>query len=70
MKDSTFITRVALRNYKSIAACDGQLRPVMFRLALTARVSATSSTLCSSLPMFYIERKFMPRPTENHFKNE
>ena len=30
MKDSTFITRVALRNYKSIAACDVQLRPLMF----------------------------------------
>ena len=30
MKDSTFITRVALRNYKSIASCDVQLRPLMF----------------------------------------
>ena len=30
MKKSTFITRVALRNYKSIAACDVQLRPLMF----------------------------------------
>ena len=30
MKDSTFITRVVLRNYKSIAACDVQLRPLMF----------------------------------------
>ena len=30
MKDSTFITRVALRNYKSIAACDVELRPLMF----------------------------------------
>ena len=30
MKDSTFITRVALRNYKSIAACDVQLRPLIF----------------------------------------
>ena len=30
MKDSTFITRVALKNYKSIAACDVQLRPLMF----------------------------------------
>ena len=30
MKNSTFITRVALRNYKSIAACDVQLRPLMF----------------------------------------
>ena len=30
MKDSTFITRVALKNYKSIAACDVQLHPLMF----------------------------------------
>ena len=30
MKDSTFITRVALGNYKSIASCDVQLRPLMF----------------------------------------
>ena len=30
MKTSTFITRVTLRNYKSIAACDVQLRPLMF----------------------------------------
>ena len=30
MKDSTFITRVSLTNYKSIAACDVQLRPLMF----------------------------------------
>lgn len=30
MKDSTFITRVVLRNYKSIAACDVQLRPLTF----------------------------------------
>ena len=30
MKDSTFITRVALRNYKSIAVCDVELRPLMF----------------------------------------
>ena len=30
MKDSTFITRVALKNYKSIASCDVQLRPLMF----------------------------------------
>ena len=30
MKDSTFITRVALKNYKSIAACDVELRPLMF----------------------------------------
>ena len=30
MKDSTFIRRVILRNYKSIAACDVELRPLMF----------------------------------------
>ncbi len=30
MKNSTFITRVALKNYKSIAACEVQLRPLMF----------------------------------------
>ncbi len=30
MKDSTFITRVILKNYKSIAACDVHLGPLMF----------------------------------------
>lgn len=30
MKDSTFITRVVLKNYKSIAACDVGLRPLTF----------------------------------------
>ncbi len=30
MKDSTFLTRVVLRNYKSIAACDVQLCPLVF----------------------------------------
>ena len=30
MKDSTFITKVALKNYKSIAACDVELGPLMF----------------------------------------
>ncbi|MYA98147.1 AAA family ATPase [Candidatus Poribacteria bacterium] len=30
MKDSTFITRVVLKNYKSIAACDVQLQPLTF----------------------------------------
>lgn len=30
MKDSTFITRVVLKNYKSIAACDVQMQPLMF----------------------------------------
>ena len=30
MKGSTFITRVALKNYKSIAACDVRLQPLTF----------------------------------------
>ena len=30
MHDSTFITRVVLKNYKSIAACDVRLRPLTF----------------------------------------
>ena len=30
MKDSTFITRVFLKNYKSIAVCDVQLQPLTF----------------------------------------
>ena len=30
MNNSTFITRVALKNYKSIAACDVELRPLTF----------------------------------------
>ena len=30
MKDSTFIRRVILKNYKSIAACDVQLQPLTF----------------------------------------
>ena len=30
MKDSTFITRVVLKNYKSIAVCDVQLQPLTF----------------------------------------
>ena len=30
MKDSTFITRVILKNYKSIAACDVHLGPLTF----------------------------------------
>ena len=30
MKDSTFIKRVILKNYKSIAACDVQLQPLTF----------------------------------------
>jgi len=30
MRDSTFLTRVVLKNYKSIAACDVRLGPLMF----------------------------------------
>lgn len=30
MSDSTFITRVVLKNYKSIASCDVRLRPLIF----------------------------------------
>ena len=30
MKDSTFVTRVVLRNYKSIPVCDVQLQPLTF----------------------------------------
>ena len=30
MQNSTFITKVTLRNYKSIASCEVQLRPLMF----------------------------------------
>jgi len=30
MNDSTFLTRVVIKNYKSIAACDVELRPLMF----------------------------------------
>ncbi len=30
MSDSTLITRVVLKNYKSIAKCDVRLRPLMF----------------------------------------
>ena len=30
MSDTTFITRVLLKNYKSIAACDVRLRPLVF----------------------------------------
>ncbi len=30
MPDSTFLTRVTLTNYKSIAHCDVQMRPLMF----------------------------------------
>src|SRR6266496_1447540 len=30
VRDPTFLTRVVLRNYKSIAACDVRLGPLMF----------------------------------------
>ena len=30
MSDSTFLTRVTLRNYKSIAACQVEMRQLMF----------------------------------------
>ena len=30
MKDSTFVTKVTIKNYKSIAACDVRLGPLMF----------------------------------------
>jgi predicted ATPase len=30
MINSTFLTKVVLRNYKSIVACDVQLYPLMF----------------------------------------
>ena len=46
MKDSTFITRVALGNYKSIASCDVQLRPLMF---LVGPNGAGKSNLLDSL---------------------
>ena len=37
MQNSTFITKVTLRNYKSIAACDVQLRPLMFLVGAQRR---------------------------------
>ena len=46
MKNSTFITRVSLRNYKSIAACDVQMRPLMF---LVGRNGAGKSNFLDSL---------------------
>lgn len=41
MKDSTFIIRVILKNYKSSAACDVQLRPLTF-LAVEAHKGTTA----------------------------
>lgn len=46
MKDSTFITRVILKNYKSIAACDVRLHPLMF---LVGRNGAGKSNFLDAL---------------------
>ena len=46
MKDSTFITRVVLKNYKSIAACDVQLEPLTF---LVGRNGAGKSNFLDAL---------------------
>lgn len=46
MKDSTFITRVVLKNYKSIAACDVKLQPLMF---LVGRNGAGKSNFLDAL---------------------
>ena len=46
MKDSTFITRVILKNYKSIAACDVQLGPLTF---LVGRNGAGKSNFLDAL---------------------
>ena len=46
MKDSTFITRVILKNYKSIAACDVQLQPLTF---LVGRNGSGKSNFLDSL---------------------
>ena len=46
MKDSTFITRVVLKNYKSIAACDVRLQPLTF---LVGRNGAGKSNFLDSL---------------------
>ena len=46
MKDSTFITRVVLKNYKSIAACDVWLQPLTF---LVGRNGAGKSNFLDSL---------------------
>ena len=46
MKDSTFITRVVLKNYKSIAACDVQLQPLTF---LVGRNGAGKSNFMDAL---------------------
>ena len=46
MENSTFIRRVVLKNYKSIAACDVQLHPLMF---LVGRNGAGKSNFLDSL---------------------
>lgn len=46
MKDSTFITRVVLKNYKSIAVCDVQLQPLIF---LVGRNGAGKSNFLDAL---------------------
>ena len=46
MKDSTFITRVILKNYKSIAACDVRLGPLTF---LVGRNGAGKSNFLDAL---------------------
>ena len=46
MKDSTFITRVVLKNYKSIAACDVWLQPLTF---LVGRNGAGKSNFLDAL---------------------
>ena len=46
MKNSTFITRVVLKNYKSIAACDVRLQPLTF---LVGRNGAGKSNFLDAL---------------------
>ena len=46
MKNSTFITRVVLKNYKSIAACDVRLQPLAF---LVGRNGAGKSNFLDAL---------------------
>ena len=48
MSDSTFITRVVLKHYKSIAACDVRLRPLTF-LSRTERRRQKQFSRCSAI---------------------
>ena len=64
MKDSTFITRVILKNYKSIAACDVRLGPLMFLVGPNAQVRATFWTRCALSLMPSIHRWTTPYATE------